>query len=261
MRIYAMLLTLNTRVDQLIPPPAAFTLSGDVIGNIKSYAHGVIFSSKIALYKGTIPTNHLLDIVKRYRWGLPEGVENDTPKWKKVVKEAGDALTAVRRKIKIQLIASIKDEDPTKHSDIYDVASACIKGTSYKITIPLLARLALMRGVFSNSAHQGDDFWDHVDARLVMVAKQADGNADRLARLFKHFLDKDRKTHGSGVQPPVDENMVDSLQANIDQAIDERNRLLAATPKQAEAPVDEEEEIDSRAGSPNPMPTPAEQRT
>ncbi|RDX42831.1 hypothetical protein OH76DRAFT_1422313 [Lentinus brumalis] len=249
-RIFSMLLALNGNIDRLVPPPAAFTLPPDCIANIKSYAHGVIFSTKLALYKGVIPTNHLLDIVKLYRWGLPDGVENDTPKWKKVKKEAGDALTAVRRKIKIQLIASLSGEKPEDHMDIYDVAAGCVKGTDYKITVPLMARLALMRGVFSEKANQGDKFWDQVDASLVLVAQKGKGDAERISRLFKYFLDKDRKAHGTGAQPPVDESDIDNLQENIDQAIEERNRRLAVRQGQAEDEEDEEER-----DSPDPSPT------
>lgn len=44
----------------------------------------------------------------------------------------------------LQLIASINGENPAEHTGIYDLAEACVNGTDYKITVPLLARLALM---------------------------------------------------------------------------------------------------------------------
>lgn len=53
--------------------------------------------------------------------------------------------------------------------------------------------------------------------------------------MFKHFLDKDRNNHGTGAQLPVDESVVDSLQDNIDQAIDERNRTLSGKHLEGEA--------------------------
>ncbi|TFK90572.1 hypothetical protein K466DRAFT_596839 [Polyporus arcularius HHB13444] len=246
MHIFAMILALNNRVDRLVPPPSAFALSADFMANLKSYAHGVIFSSKIALYKGTIPQNHLLDIVKRFRWGLPEGIENDTAKWKVVKKQAGTDLTAVRRKVKLQIIASMRAKKAVDHWTIYDLAAACIKGTDYKITVPLLARIALMRGVYSNPENRGDNYWDQVDVRLAQVADKAKGNAEHVTRLFKHFLDKDRKEHGAGTDLLVDENEVDNIQENIDHAIEERNRLLAANPRQAAAEADEPEEQEER---------------
>ena len=78
-RIFAMIMALNNRVDRLVPAASAFTLMPDFIvsplmcslqchlipcpimqTNVKSYAHGVIFSSKLAMYKGVVPLNHLL---------------------------------------------------------------------------------------------------------------------------------------------------------------------------------------------------------
>ncbi len=125
----------------------------------------------------------------------------------------------------------------------------------------------LQRGVFSEKANQGDKFWDQVDASLVLVAQKGKGDAERISRydslaclceyasscvpcsLFKYFLDKDRKAHGTGAQPPVDESDIDNLQENIDQAIEERNRRLAVRQGQAEDEEDEEER-DSPDSSP-----------
>ena len=53
--------------------------------------------------------------------------------------------------------------------------------------------------------------------------------------LSKQFLDKDRKNHGTGTQLPVNESMVDSLQENINKAIDECNRTLSGKNRHAEA--------------------------
>ena len=84
-RLCSALLALENKILKLTPPPTAFEVSDAlqvrvVVAileqvltvylqkNLQSYAQGVIFSSKIPNYKGTVPINHLL--VSRYSSGL-----------------------------------------------------------------------------------------------------------------------------------------------------------------------------------------------
>ena len=93
---------------------------------------------------------------------MPVGIEHDHAKWLKVKRAAGEALTQVRGKIKklvrlpfhdfrpasrylIQLVKSTKPRNnKAQHMDIFDLTKAIVKNTEYKVTLPLMARVALM---------------------------------------------------------------------------------------------------------------------
>lgn len=84
--------------------------------NINSYAIAVMLSVNISAYKGDIPRNHVLvrilhivwtlwltsiqDILKRYRFDLPVGIEHDYANWEKISIFVGYVLTQNRSRLK-----------------------------------------------------------------------------------------------------------------------------------------------------------------
>ncbi|KAI0713663.1 hypothetical protein C8Q76DRAFT_829857 [Earliella scabrosa] len=251
-RLMCTMLALENKVDKLTPPPTAFEVSDALQKNLTSYAHGVIFSSKIPNYKGTVPLNHLLDICRNFRFDLPVGIEHDHAKWLKVKRAAGEALTQVRGKIKKLLVKSTKPRNnKAQHMDIFDLTKAIVKNTEYKVTLPLMARVALMRAVFDES--QGDDYWDNVDARMQFI-RTTGTTPDGIARIFKHLLREDRAAHGSGSDYEV-EDVVDPLQEHVDESIQEAAaRVAAATAAEGandNRPEEEEEEEEAAAAGPS----------
>jgi hypothetical protein len=75
-----------------------------------------MLSINISAYKGDIPRNHVLvctlfssmiqisksvqDILKRYRFDLPVGIEHDYANWEKISTYVGYTLTQNRAKVK-----------------------------------------------------------------------------------------------------------------------------------------------------------------
>ncbi|KAI0741213.1 hypothetical protein C8Q76DRAFT_791551 [Earliella scabrosa] len=250
-RLYTTLLVLANKLEKLTPPPAAFQVSEALQKNLMSYAHGVIFSSKIPNYKGPVPVNHLLDICRNYRWDLPAGIEHDHAKWAKVKRAARDALTQVRGKIKKLLVKSTKPADATLHMDIFDLTKAIVHNTDYKVTLPLMGRVALMRAVFDDD--QGDNYWDIVDTRMQFIRNKAT-TPEAVARIFKHLLQEDRAAHGSGCEYEV-EDVIDPLQRHVDESIQEaaaRVAAVTAAEVAAGAPEDAPEEEPVPTGGEDP---------
>ena len=87
--------------------------------NINNYGLAVMLSVNISAYKGGVPRNHVLvcilfffhddvtfsfkrpqDILKRYRFDLPEGIEHDYANWEKISTYVSYALTQNRSKVK-----------------------------------------------------------------------------------------------------------------------------------------------------------------
>ncbi|KAI0739531.1 hypothetical protein C8Q80DRAFT_1347214 [Daedaleopsis nitida] len=214
----------GNKLNGLIPPPAAFEVSESLTTNLTSYAHGIILSSKISNYKGTVALNHLLESIKILRFDLPPGIEHDMTNWEKLVK-------------------GMKPREPYKCQGLYALTNAILKNTAYKITVPLMARVvlfltcSLQRQVFTEDL--GDDFWDTVDNAVKRRQLQAWHDSDTLVlnvptsspSIFKMLLDNDRNQYGPRNEaiPDID-NVVDELQQKVDNAIEEATRRVAQAP-------------------------------
>src|SRR5277367_1276466 len=85
--------------------------------NIHNYAVAVMLSVNISAYKGDIPRNHVLvgisfflnhfafylpiqDIIKRYHFDLPPGIEHDYASWEKISQAVSYSLTQSRARVK-----------------------------------------------------------------------------------------------------------------------------------------------------------------
>ncbi|KAJ3002187.1 hypothetical protein NUW54_g5982 [Trametes sanguinea] len=232
-KLFAKMLALETRFDKLASSAPPFEVSPALKRNILSYCTAVFFSSKLAAYKGHIPRNHVLDIIKRLRFDIPTGLEGHPAEWGKVQTCVQDTLTQIRGAVKKLLSKSVVSTTDTKlNMSIYDLAVKVVRNTTLKVSIPLMARLALMRGVFMESSDE--NFWDHVDDHLNRLRSLAK-TPEALIYAFKHALKKDRETHGLGPGTDYDvdsgealaDNPLDEVQQNADDAIEEANRRAA----------------------------------
>lgn len=75
-----------------------------------------MLSANVSAYKGNIPRNHVLvrilsivqipqltfvqDILKKYRFDLPTGIEHDYANWEKISTFVGYSLTQARARVK-----------------------------------------------------------------------------------------------------------------------------------------------------------------
>ncbi|KAI9064036.1 hypothetical protein FKP32DRAFT_1685488 [Trametes sanguinea] len=232
LKLYAKLLSLENKVDKIVACAPPFQVSKSLTMNILTYSTAVFFSSKLPAYKGQIPRNHVLDMLKRLRFDLPPGIENNPADWGKVKTCVQDTLTQIRGATKKLLKKSIVSHtDTTKNLPIFDLAQAIVANTDdIKVTIPLMARVALMRGVFME--YPGEGFWDQVDAHLNALRERA-GTPEQLVHAFKHILKADRKKHGSllgnDAEEAVEDVIVDTMQQNVDDTIEEANHRLTTS--------------------------------
>ncbi|KAK7012527.1 hypothetical protein R3P38DRAFT_3364739, partial [Favolaschia claudopus] len=169
-------MALANQLEQIVAAKPPFELSEDLQLNIKKYAPAILLSERLGSYKGDVPTEALMEIIKRLRFSIPDGLEHIPADWVKVVSFAEYSLTQKRSTMKKAIRASLKPvqdkdtkvvtyaEDTKKHDNIYKLASAIVKGTKCTVNVILCSRVALMRKVYLK--HPGSKFWDRLDAKL-----------------------------------------------------------------------------------------------
>ncbi|KAJ7619412.1 hypothetical protein FB45DRAFT_1033276 [Roridomyces roridus] len=215
---------LSNQLGELVSAKAPYVVSSDLALNIAKYAAAIFNSSKISAYKGAGPVNMLLAILKKNRFDLPPGIENNPADWSKVVDATQEAFTQFRAKVKKLLRTSVgitrSNTEPApaaEQQNIYELAQAMVAGTQCTVTIEFCARVALMRKVYLE--HSGGKYWDKLDAHLAEIRKVAKGDARKIARAFRHILDEDRRLHGVNDYDITDGD-IPTLQQEVDDLID-----------------------------------------
>ncbi|KAJ7162514.1 hypothetical protein C8R46DRAFT_1283531 [Mycena filopes] len=221
---------LRNELKQIVSSQPTFMVSSELKTNIAKYAPAILLSEKLSSYKGDGPKTLLLEVIKRLRFDIPVGLERNPSDWGKVIHQAEYSLTQRRSKTKKAIRASLKptkDADTnaisyapsSEHQNIFDLATAVVKGTSCSVNIILCSRVALMRKVYLK--HPNDNFWDELDKALQGIRTKAAGDSKQIVRAFRHVLDKDQGTHGKKTYKDTDiEDGVDEFQKTVDDIID-----------------------------------------
>ncbi|KAJ7894601.1 hypothetical protein B0H14DRAFT_3646286 [Mycena olivaceomarginata] len=225
-KLLTTMFTIGNQLEKINASKPAYEVSEDLETNIQKYAPTILLSSKTNVYKGETATNHLLELLKIYRFDIPIGFENIPADWAKVVRVAEYALTQRRSKIKKVVRSSLKSrkEDkktvyapPKEHQNIFELTTAVVKGTQCSVNVMLASRVALMRNVYLK--YPGLDFWDRLDSKLEKIREDANGDAKKLAS--RHILEKDQKEHGVKNDKDKDlEDTVDAFQKKVDDLLD-----------------------------------------
>ncbi|KAJ6623229.1 hypothetical protein B0H10DRAFT_2213617 [Mycena sp. CBHHK59/15] len=223
-KIMANLFHVANQLSAIVTAQPTFEVSSHLEKNISNYAVAVLLSSKISAYKGSIPINTLLDILKKFRFDLPAGIENNPADYGKVVAVVQDAFTQLRSKFKKALSASVRTNKADKtiapgpeHQNIFKLTQIFVDGTRCTVTVELCARVALMRAVFLQDS--GPKYWDKLDASLASIRSEAKGDAKKITRAFRHILTKDQNTHGVK-DYEISDTTVDNFQQEVDDLID-----------------------------------------
>ncbi|KAH9846571.1 hypothetical protein C2E23DRAFT_863934 [Lenzites betulinus] len=227
-KIYGRLLAMEHRLEKIIVSQPSFTITEDLHTNLVSYSKAVFFSSKLAAYRGDAALNHMLAIVKRMGW-VPPGLEHNTADWNKVKNTVQDIITQVRGAAKKEIKKSVSDEDHRKHTNIYKLTEKILHGSSCRVTVPVMARVALWRNVFLKHPSE-KHYWPKIDERLRQLRKKGT-TPDKLARLFKAILRKDRQDHGDDFdyEDVVDESAgASAVQDEVDEGMESAVRNAAA---------------------------------
>ncbi|KAJ7693872.1 hypothetical protein B0H17DRAFT_1199556 [Mycena rosella] len=206
------LFAIGNSLEKIVTATRGYEVSAELKKNIKSYAPTVLLSSKINDYKGDVPKKILLAILKKYRFDIPPGLENIPADWEKIVDVVQDALTQERSNIKKKIVASCKlhKSDKThapadKQQNIFNLTARIVKGTKS-------SRSVLLK-------FPGSNYWDKVDERLATIRAEADGDAKKIIKGFRYYLEVDQRKHGVK-DYELDEKTVDSFQQEVDDLID-----------------------------------------
>ncbi|PPQ96650.1 hypothetical protein CVT26_010632 [Gymnopilus dilepis] len=216
-KLYTVVLAVSNQIaaQQSALPP--WTLSDDLKTNINKYALAVMLSVKIAAYKGQVPANNVLAILKRLRFDLPVGIEHDYANWEKVTTFVSDALTQIRSKMKKQIRDSVQ---PANNTNIYRLTQAlasCLPNA--RPTVQLCARVALMRSVYVASGG-GEKYWNAIDNRLKFIRETAGGSPSRVAKAFKQILQNDRARYGADEDYEIRDVVANEWQQQVDTIVE-----------------------------------------
>ena len=99
----------------------------------------------------------LQDILKKYRFDLPAGIEHDYSNWEKITTSVSYSLTQTRARVKKLvriIIGIIKNKNAhslsqiqdsiTQNTNIFALAQVIVHGTPCRPTVQLCSRVALM---------------------------------------------------------------------------------------------------------------------
>ncbi|KAJ7750073.1 hypothetical protein DFH07DRAFT_961492 [Mycena maculata] len=216
-KLFATLLGVGNCVDTIRTAAPDFKLSSSTDKNLHQLAIGILVSPLLRAYKGSLPTKHLLNIVKKKRFDLPAGIELISSDWAVVKTRAEYHLTQGRAVFKKLLKASVAD-NPKNHPNIFALGQRFVKDTDSTLTTPLCAQITLMRKYFL--LHPGDLFWDKLDDRLAWMRENSGGDTNKQTKMFKVVLDDDRNKHGNKADySMLDDAVVDEWQSEVDTVV------------------------------------------
>ncbi|KAJ7097467.1 hypothetical protein C8R44DRAFT_889375 [Mycena epipterygia] len=218
------LLHLSNQLNTIVTAAPVFATSAALEKNLHDYATAILLSSKITAYKGAVPTNTLLNILRKHRFDLPIGIENNPADFAKVIAAVQEAFTQLRAKLKKALCASLKVNKHDrnfaagpKQQNIFKLTQILVEGTQCTVTVELCARVALMRKTYL--VVSGPKFWDKLDSNLAEIRNNADGKAKRIVKAFSHILAKDQEKHGVN-DYEITVSAIDNFQQTVDDLID-----------------------------------------
>ena len=125
----------------------------------------------------------LQDILKKYRFDLPAGIEHDYSNWEKITTSVSYSLTQTRARVKKlvrMVIKIIKNKNTysfsqirdsiTQNTNIFALAQVIVHGTPCRPTVQLCSRVALMVSV---TFFLPNDNLNYVSVRFIKSAMGA----------------------------------------------------------------------------------------
>ncbi|KAJ7616169.1 hypothetical protein DFH06DRAFT_1145673 [Mycena polygramma] len=231
-KLFCLLLAVSADIGNIVATAPPYAVSAELKLNIQRYAIAVFLSPKLGMYRGEIGVQH--DIIKKHRFDLPPGIENNPADMAKIEKVIQDVFTQIRSTFKKKLFASVRvyrtnaegetitvDLPPAEHQNLFGLAQAFVKDTKCRITNALCGRIALMRAIYLETS--GQTFWTELDKALACMRDTSNGSADTVDEMFEELITEDKALHGlvdivyqatNDVQQEVDE-LIDASAANV----------------------------------------------
>ncbi|KAL0570870.1 hypothetical protein V5O48_011095 [Marasmius crinis-equi] len=112
-KLYVECFAVQNMVETIVVAQPPYAVSKELKTNIDNYAWAILLSPTLRTYKGAVPKEHLLAIVKKFRFDLPPGIEHNTASWEKVSTQVETSLTQIRSAVKKARLVWIKDSTET----------------------------------------------------------------------------------------------------------------------------------------------------
>ncbi|KAH6874841.1 hypothetical protein BKA70DRAFT_1240402 [Coprinopsis sp. MPI-PUGE-AT-0042] len=205
--VFAKMLAFEQKLASLSGPSAAYAVDQALMANIKSYSWAVLLSPKLSLYKGNIPRNRVMDVLKHLKVNTPSNMDTNRHVLKVILEAISFELTQARARIKKLVILS----RGTKPLSIYQLATQLVASTQCCVSVPLCARLAILRLVAAKPGQDNNKYWDHVNAMLKSMKATANNNEGMIHAILAGYLEEDRTAYGTAAQQSV---QAEALQAN-----------------------------------------------
>ncbi|TFK17649.1 hypothetical protein FA15DRAFT_604644 [Coprinopsis marcescibilis] len=216
MLLMAKLLAIQAKVTLVIAPPGIYELRKPLLDNITSYVLAVLLSPKLSTYKGAIPGESVMSVLKRLNVNVLANLNTDRHVYNAIKTAVSSELTQCRSKIKKAIAASRKSDQA-----IWSLANSLTDNTQCSVTVALCACLALLRKIHAEPTNEGNKFWDHVNKRLELMRTMSKGDSDTLQCAFARILDKDRKAYGDAANTPTPVYIPNTVQTTVDNLLKE----------------------------------------
>ncbi|KAJ6608254.1 hypothetical protein B0H10DRAFT_2439100 [Mycena sp. CBHHK59/15] len=147
-KLFTLTLALDNKLKHIVTTRPDFKVSQALEKNIHQLALGILTSSRLSSYKGSLPIKHLLNILIKTRFDLPDGIEFISSDWALVRSHVEYHLTQVCAAFKHFLKASLLDGPRTSHVNIFALGQCFVRDTNTVLTVELCSRITLMRDIF-----------------------------------------------------------------------------------------------------------------
>ncbi|KIJ94950.1 hypothetical protein K443DRAFT_109586, partial [Laccaria amethystina LaAM-08-1] len=202
-KLFVCILSVENKINAFRSATPPYQVLDELKTNTNNYALAVLLSVNVSAYKGDIPRNHILDILKRYRFDLPAGIEHDYANWEKVTTAVSYSLTQTRARVKKLIRDAI-----TQNTNIFALAQLIVHGTPCRPT-----------HVIHQECNGGEKYWNLIDQRLALIHKLAGSDAVKATRAFRDILKTDRNTYGAGEDYDILDVIADDWQQRVDDVI------------------------------------------
>ncbi|KAE9400409.1 hypothetical protein BT96DRAFT_993098 [Gymnopus androsaceus JB14] len=224
-----------TEVETFLNDTPAGREVRNYIKNIGHYVSAVFFSVRLAAFRGDHATKLVTAKLISLCLDLPENIEHDIASYDRLDEAVGEFFTQRRSLAKKEIRDSVCKKASGKFTalpdkeclNIYKLTQNLIKGlclshsegddkkiccllrpaeklptsgirlhvkTRIIVTVELCARIAIMRRVYQMVS--GQDYWPSADNSMEALQKKVGYDKDRIGRLVKDVLLKDRAKYG-----------------------------------------------------------------
>jgi len=204
--LYASLLEVTAAMNKQISAAPAFKLSDAAIMNIKEFSAAVLLSPSVGVYRGGGPVGHVLRVLRTYTTDIPTNIDTIPAHLNEVNIAIQHELTQHRSAWKKLVAKSVVGNTKVERLDIHELTKSLALKGRVTVTIPLCARVAMMRYVYLKD--KGPTFWGTLDSQIAKMRVATSGHGGRLVRAYRHILDEDIKLHGA-LSPSIIQGLPD----------------------------------------------------